>query len=143
MKLEKGNIYKIPVSPEYFGIGEIVAIPDEDYFIFRVFKKIYTVDPDTVEDSVLLLGATMDAKIYAGHWTKLHNIPIRTHSKVSENAGVLNHPINNLVNMLLGKSETSVHDLTIVAPVRFELALKAYHNLGQWKAEFDTILFHR
>lgn len=141
MKLEAGMMFKIPVSEKLFGIGDIVSVPEEHYFVFRVFQSLHGRLPTRIEDSVLLMGATMDAKIYVGDWKRIELIPISVISSISRNARKPLHPIQIIVRLLFGQANAGSTVLTIVSPVRFELALKAFHNLGPWKPEYDSILF--
>lgn len=134
-------MFKIPVSEKLFGIGDVVSVPDDHYFVFRVFQSLHDRLPSKIEDSVLLMGATMDAKIYVGDWTRIELIHISVISSVSRNARKPLHPVHNLVRLLLGQAKAGSTEITIVSPVRFELALKAFHNLGPWKPEYDSILF--
>lgn len=78
MKLKVGDIFTIPVSEEKTGFGQIVNIPNRNNFIIIVFEKIYTGKewPDIGEimnDRILFLGYTLDAKLYHKHWKIIGN----------------------------------------------------------------------
>jgi len=153
MKLRIGDIFTIPVTEEGTGFGQIVNIPNRNNFIICVFEKIYSGREwpsmsEIANDKILLLGYTMDAKIYRNDWKIIGN-ETSTLPNINLPFFKLGTPPDyNLVDfkgMFLRKINKELFNkldyLTVVAPIRYENALKAYHQLTEWRKDFDNLLY--
>lgn len=155
MKFRVGDIFTIQVSEDKIGFGQIIEIPNKDNFIIAVYKTIYTGKDwpslqEIVEDEVLLLGYTLDAKLYHKHWKIIGNLSLPPgkvklpffrlgtapdYKLVDYKGQVIKNIGLELFNCL--------NYQTVIAPVRYENALKAYHGLNEWRAEYDDLMYTR
>lgn len=156
-KLNIGDIFSVPLDGKYKGIGQIVAFPKKELLLIVIFEFKYSteeyidIDIDSIVKShnILFLGNTLDAKLYHKHWEVI--------GSTKENIGSINLPLYKIgvypdayVIDYMGKTlrEASIDEFEslkyqkVVAPIRFENALKAYYNLVPWIGEdYDDLLY--
>jgi len=153
--LKVGDIFTIPIDDKYQGIGHLVAFPEKSLLLIAVydFKKLIT-DSFSIdilpELKILLLGNTLDAKLYNKHWIVIGNsksnlnqiklpiykIGVYPEAKVLDYEGkfIRQASIDDVENLKYQK---------VIAPIRYENALKAYYNLKPWIGEdYDSLLYN-
>jgi len=155
LKLKVGDIFTIPVNDEKTGFGQIINIPNKNNFIIAIFESVYygkewpNLD-EIVTDKILFLGYTMDALLYHKEWKIIGNISSNI-SKVQLPYYKLGTPpdmklVNYKGDKLRKASRDEFENLeyeTVVAPVRYEKALQAYHQLDKWNEDYDRLLYDR
>lgn len=155
MKLKVGDVFTIPISDEKTGFGQIVKIPNKSNFIIVVFTQVYSgkdwpsVD-EIINDEILFLGYTMDALLYHKYWNIIGN-DVSNLSKIKLPYFKLGTPpdmkiVNFKGDSVRKASKEEFDNLeyeTVAAPVRYENALKAYYKLGDWKDDYDELLYKK
>lgn len=154
MKLKEGDVFSILLTEDLFGFGQIVKIPNKNNFIIAVFDYTSnTVDIDLkkiIDSKLIFLGYTLDAKLYHKHWVIIGN----TSSNLSEvklpyfklgtppgDVYITNYKGEIVRDANKQEFEELIYQ-TVVAPVRFENALKAYFKLQEWKDEdYNKLLY--
>ena len=153
MKLKEGDIFTVPIDKERIGFGQIVHISNKNNFIIVVFKSVWPINrkmefAEIVKDDILLMGYTMDAKLYHKHWAVIGNY--------KDNLSLMQFPYYKLgtfpgdiylldhagkkIRKCTRKEFESLEYRNVVAPVRYEKALKAYYKLEEWQKGFDDLL---
>jgi Immunity protein 26 len=153
-KLKVGDIFKIPISNDFDGFGQIINIPlTNNVFIIIVFDKIYdnrkilNID-EILNNKILFLGYTMDALLYHKHWTVIGNQTMNI-SKIKLPYFKLGIPPDmKIVDYKGGKIRKATKEEfekldyeTSIAPIRYENALKAFHKFEQWDLDYDILLY--
>lgn len=153
VKLQEGDIFSIEIDNDHLGYGQIVAVPDKNKFMIIVFKNKRNKNEknslqDIINDEILLLGYTLDAKFYHKNWiivgnekTNLTTIRYPKYKLGSiEPFTLLDH--NGREIKKIGKAEAEdLAYLAVIAPVRYENALKAFHEIGEWSENYNKILY--
>ena len=149
MKLKTGDIFNIEIHNLIFCFGQIIYIPDNNHFMIVIFQESYSEIPEfkTICSGVpLFMGYTLDAKLYNKHWNIIGN-----HEVMIDFEKLPYHKLNDFNGEIIivdykedyiRKSEEVDVDLNykkVVAPVRYENAIKAYHNIGDWNVIYDTL----
>ncbi|ANH81957.1 hypothetical protein A8C56_14150 [Niabella ginsenosidivorans] len=155
MKLRIGDIFTIPVSEEKTGFGQIVKIPNKNNFIIIVYENIYSGRDwpsleEVVKDKILFLGYTMDALLYHKFWKIIGNV-FPDLSKIKFPYYKLGTFPNAMIVNYKGEKVKTISKLefdklqyeTVVAPVRYENALKAYYKLSEWREDYDNLLYSK
>lgn len=153
MKLKEGDVFTMPISELEIGFGQIVKIPNKETFIIVVYKQVYKAGEMPPLEKVcagdlLFFGYTMDALLYHKRWEIIGN-NLTNIDKIKLPYYKLGTPPNLCITDFKGKKirkSTAVdfnklEYLTVVAPIRFELALKAYNNIGEWKNYYDELYY--
>ncbi|HEY8934532.1 MAG TPA: Imm26 family immunity protein [Cyclobacteriaceae bacterium] len=155
MKLKVGDVFTIPVSDEETGFGQIINIPNKSNFIIVVFEKVYTGKgwpslKEIINDQILFLGYTMDALLYHKDWKIIGNDSSNVDKIKLPYYKLGTPPDMHVVNYKgdrlrkASKEEFSkIEYETVVAPVRYELALQAYYKLREWDEDYDRLLYER
>lgn len=155
MKLKVGDIFTIPISDEKTGFGQIIIIPSKSNFIIVVFEKVYTGRDwpnvkEIIEDKILFLGYTMDAKLYHNHWQIIGNETSNLDRIKLPYYKLGTPPDCKLVDYKgkvigkIGKDKfQKLEYKTVLAPIEYELALKAYYKLGEWEEEFSQFIYDK
>lgn len=150
MKLNVGDVFEININENNTAYGQIVNIPNKESLTLIVFKSLYTRRPsihDIVKDKILLLGNTFDAKFYHKHWAVIGN----EQASISDlrlpyyKIGLNPVFIEDFNGKRVREASTKEQELLIyrpfVAPVRFELVIKAYYKSLEWKNDYDSLLY--
>ncbi|WP_143961168.1 Imm26 family immunity protein [Litoribacter populi] len=153
MKLKTGDIFTIPIDDARIGLGQIVNIPNKNNFIIIVFKNSYDKNKipsleEIVKSEVLFLGYTLDAKLYHKHWVIIGNyadnvasIPLPYFKLgTSPDVNIINYK-GDFVRKAKQEEDKYIEYKTVTAPVEYELALKAYHNVVDWEEDFNSLLY--
>lgn len=154
MKLNKGDIFTIPISEKSYGIGQILDIPRKDTLIIIVFKDIVTNEEvlnleDILSKEPVFLGYTVDALFYHKRWRVIKNyinnllgMPL-PYNKIGdyENMYITNYKGEKVRKALKKEFDALMYE-THIAPIRFQNALKSLHGIGEWVHEdYDKLLF--
>jgi len=153
MKLKVGDIFTIPVNDEKTGFGQIIKIPNKSNFVIVVFNEIYAGRnwpglTEIVNDKILFFGYTMDAKLYHKHWKIIGNDSINV-SKIKMPFYKLGTPpdckLTDYKGNILRRITKDIFDRLnyqeVIAPVRYENALKATHNFAEWREDYNELLY--
>lgn len=161
-KLKEGDIFTIPLEKNEVGIGQIISFPRHQHnFIMIVFdkkfKSIESIDLSKINSyKILLLGYTVDAKLYHKDWVIIDNITENI-SKISlpyfklglpnddypDGARLVDYKGNVLANINRDIFDKLMFQ-TEVGPIRFEKALRAHFGLQEWISEdYDKILYEK
>ena len=155
MKIKPGDIFTIPISHEKNGFGQIIVIPNKSNFIIAVFEKVYTGHEwpslkEIIDGNILFLGYTMDAVLYHNCWKIIGN--------ESSNLGKIRLPYyrlgtppdcklvdykGNVIGKIDNEKFKKLSYQEVVAPVRYENALKAYYEIEEWRGDYDQLLYSR
>lgn len=148
MNLKVGDIFTVPLNDNEVGFGQIVGIPDKSTLLIAIYelrqKKSESIDMSKIKNSkVVFLGFSLDAKLYHKHWlivgnetSNLTNIkmPFNKLGTPPRDIFIVDYKGNKIREATQSEFENLNYQTTI-APVRYENALKAYHNLQEWKEE--------
>lgn len=155
MKLRPGDIFTIPVDEEKTGFGQIINIPNKNNFLIVVFERVYSGREwpslkEIIQDRVLFLGYTMDALLYHKEWRIIGNDSSNLSKIKLPYFKLGTAPDMNIVtfkgDVVRRASKEEYDNLeyeTVIAPVRYENALKAYHKLDEWKEDYDKLFYER
>jgi hypothetical protein len=81
-KPKVGDVFIIPTGDDLAGVGQVVGSYGKDALYLAIFDIVLPPDGaaeragEALTAPVLLLGLSMDAKIYAGHWTIVGHAPV-------------------------------------------------------------------
>jgi hypothetical protein len=131
----------------------VVGVYGEDAFYLAVFDAVLSesnTDQATSRVStapVVLLALSLDAKIHVGHLAVVGAAPIPANVPLPAYKEAAGGPTNMFVVDFAGverrpATELEVESLpfrTVVAPVRLEKALRAWHGLEPWLDAFDQL----
>ncbi len=155
-KLNVGDIFTIPLSNNQVGFGQIVNFPiTKDCFIMVVFDYRqdlkHVVDLANISSSpILFLGYSLDAKLYHNSWSVIGNL-IENISQIVLPYHKLGISPNDMsITDYKGKilREATANEFarlsyqTIISPIRYENALKAFYKFKEWNmADYDNLLY--
>ena len=144
-----GDVLSIPIVGSLCATAQVLVKRNILYVV--VFSELRQCESVNIEaatsGSPILVGCTMDAKIYHGDWEIIGgSVPIdRPDLKknykveyagkiwVADFDGRLLHPASRSeIENLFNRSSYS--------PARFERVIRAYHKLEPWDSEFDDLL---
>tara|TARA_R110002072_G_scaffold100824_2_gene222163 strand:- start:260 stop:775 length:516 start_codon:yes stop_codon:yes gene_type:complete len=152
MKIKQGDIFTIPIDDERLGYGQIIEIPDSHSFMIAVFDIETTSNEsissiEIVEKEILLMGYTLDAKLYHKHWVivdnyceNLKNIEL-PYFKLGTPPGEIFLTDYNGVRLrecTIEEFNNLIYQPT-VAPVSYENALKSIKGVGEWKEHYNKL----
>ncbi len=152
MKLKVGDIFEIKINDNNTAYGQIVNIPNKESITIIVFKSLYLKRPTIdiiLRDNILLLGNTFDAKLYHKHWVVIDNDQSTLselefpYYKIGTKPVFIENFEGSRIREASKKEEESLVYRPYVAPVRFELALKAYYKSLEWKDDYDNLLYSK
>jgi len=156
-KLNKGDVFTIPLNEKEVGFGQVVSEYDKKSggFLIAVFSfRANSIENIMVDDicrsEIVFLGFTFDAKLYHGHWVIIGNY-IENIPDIEKPYFKLGTPpdeiyLINMENERLAKiSEATFEELdykTEIAPIYYEEALKSHFGLLEWNSEeYDGLLY--
>jgi hypothetical protein len=154
MKLKVGDIFTIPIDENRNGIGQILSIPNKDSFIIIIFdlireKGLLLENLDLNSCNIVFLGYTLDAKLYHKHWLIIGNsnenissvyLPYYKLGTPPDDIFITNYKGERIRKALLNEFE-KLNYQSVVAPVRYETALKAHFNLAEWEDRYNDLLY--
>ena len=115
-----------------------------------VFEGLYKSRPsvdELLKDNILLFGNTFDAKFYHKHWIVITNEQSNLkkiklpYYKIGTNPVYIEDFFEKRIREIKSKEEELLYYRQYVAPVRFELALKAYYKKLEWKDIYNELLY--
>ena len=148
-----GDVFVVPTGDGRAGVGQVVATYGKDAYFFAIFDFVLPLDEvaeravEGLSAPVLFLALSMDAKLYAGHWTVVAQAPVNpaiplpaykeavdlaTNIEVVDFSGERRRPAT-------AAEAASLPNRKIVAPVRLERALRAALGLEPWLEPFDEL----
>ena len=154
LKLKVGDVFSIPLGNGELGFGQIVSLPDRDTLIIALFNfKQNDAEPIDINkifnSEVLFLGYTLDAKLYHKHWVIIGNIQSNL-SNIKLPYSKLGTPPGDIyLTDFKGAELCEITEIdfsklsyqTVIAPIRYENALKAYFKLGEWQDDYDKLFY--
>lgn len=152
VKLEKGDVFSIPVSESLFGMGQVVdVLPQELYLI--VFDGTWKANEMPAVSELngrepFLATLSLDAKLWNGDWKVIGNYQENLSSiaiplfKVRIGSDVFVESYDGDYRRMASTSETELlRNRKTVAPVRLEKALKAKWGIGDWHPAYDELTY--
>ncbi len=152
MKLLIGDIFEFRVNENNLAFGQIVNFPNNESLAIVIFKGLYLRRPlkkELIEDEILFFGITFDAKLYHKHWQIIGNDPTNLNDfelpfyKIGTGKVFVEDFYGNRIRKASKEEEEILIHKSYVAPVRFELALKAYYKSLEWKDEYNELLYSK
>ena len=118
-----------------------------------VFKKDWNISDKPalttiIDGDILFLGNSMDAKLYHRHWVVIGNntenltkieLPYYRIGTIPGETYMTDHS-GNIIRRCTTSEFEKLQYQSIIAPVRYEKALKAYHNVEQWQEDYKELL---
>lgn len=146
-----GDLFSIPIDATRYGIGLVAGKWKSELYLVlfkEQFDGVADINAMEVEKfTPILASSSLDAKLWHGHW------PIIRHGvdtvniaqpiyKIEEPGGIIaesfdrkyRQPIDSYVAKNLNYRK-------VIAPVRLENALKAYHGLRDWEAIYEGLVY--
>ena len=155
MKLKVDDIFTITISSDEVGFGQIVAFPNKSTLLIIVFDLKQKVESDydiekILSSKILFLGYTLDAKLYHKHWKVIGNRPAKSvvlpYNKIGtppDDIFITDYKGKKLRRCTIDEFD-SLEYQNVIAPVRYENALKAYYGLQDWIGEdYNKLLYER
>ncbi|WP_102193365.1 hypothetical protein [Microbacterium aurantiacum] len=152
-----GDVFLIPAGEGSVGIGQVAATYGKDAYFLAVFDGIVAEEDavsrlrDALAGEVLFFGLSLDAKFYVGHWQIVSNLPVRADLPFPAYKETVMSPdridavdYSGLRRRPASKDEVGgLSYRTIVAPVRFERALRASIGLDPWLPAYEELKPHK
>jgi Immunity protein 26 len=153
MKLKVGDVFTINLNKDEVGFGQIILFPDKSTLLITILKWKEpinsTYDLEKVCSSeILFLGYSLDAKLYHNDWKIIGNIDIKRIVLPYHRLGT--PPDEIYITDCKGKRirECTIEEFnkldyrTIISPIRYENALKAYYGFQPWIHEdYNKLLY--
>lgn len=154
MKLKTGDIFTIPIDDSRISIGQIINKPNKDSLIIVVYdvildKNVIPTLKDLCNNDILLLGHTLDAKLYHKHWVIIGNysdninkiyLPYYKLGTPPKDIYIVNFKGESL-RRATASEFNALNYQSIVAPIRYENAVKAHFNLLDWDDVYNNLLY--
>jgi hypothetical protein len=148
-KVHVGDVFAIPISESHVGIGLVSGDWKGELFLV-VFEGRFdreSADPGIVRTATPLFAAlSLDAKLYHGHWTVLDHHPeavgriLQPDFKVEvEGQTFIESRDRTITRPATALEIERLRYRTVVAPVRLEKALQAFHGLGEWLPHYNEL----
>jgi hypothetical protein len=153
MKIKTGDIFTIPIDDTRIGFGQIINIPNKNNFIIVIYKLASDKDniprlEEIVKEEILFLGYTLDAKLYHKHWLIIDNyidnistIPLPYYKLgTPPDVSIVDFKGDEIRNATQAEFD-KLNYQTVVAPVRYENALKAFYKKLEWNDDFERLMY--
>lgn len=150
MKLNNGDIFEVNFSENRLCYGQIISTHKKDAFTIVFFEGLYKSRPmieEILADKILLFGHTFDAKFHHKHWviignekSNLDNIKLPFY-KLGTSPIYIEDFLGHTLRKVKGDEEEKLYYRSYVAPVRFELAMKAFYKIIEWDVVYDELLY--
>lgn len=150
MKLQVGDIFEFTFNENRLCYGQIVNILKKNTITITIFEGLYKSRPDTTElmqDNILFFGNTFDAKFYHKHWIIIDNNKSNLNQiklpyyKIDTNPIYIEDFYENKIRKAIGLEEDILEYRSYIAPVAFELAIKAYYKKSEWNDAYNKLLY--
>lgn len=152
LKLKIGDVFSLPIDDERVGFGQIVATYGKDAYYFAIFDSVAaagtSIDLDkALNERIVFLALSLDAKLAVGHWSVVGNRPVRPGTPLPAFKEAVGGPERIDVVDYSGQrrrpAQGAEADLLpnrkVVAPVRLEKALRAKHGLEPWIEAYSDL----
>lgn len=150
MKLREGDIFEFAFSENRLCYGQIVSTFKKGVQTIIIFEGLYKSRPDIneiLEDKILLFGNTFDAKFYHKQWviianekSNLKDIKLPYYKLGTDPVYIIDF-FENELRKAKESEENSLEYKSYVAPVAFELAIKAYYKKIDWDESYNKLLY--
>jgi hypothetical protein len=154
MKLKIGDVFTIKLNNEEAGFGQVISFPNKSSLLISILKhkeiiaSSYSLE-SILTSEILFLGYSLDAKLYHKHWEIIGNMSIGNVVLPYNKLGT--PPDEIYITDYKGKiiRECTIEEFnnldyrTVIAPIRYENALKAYYGLLPWIDEDYNKLFYK
>lgn len=150
--LRVGDIFSIPLDERQTGYGQIVWRSGHGDYGFAVFEGIYPQEADPALDAIVsqklvLIGISMDALLYHGYWKVVGHrdvdeagFPFPAYRAGTPSGAVEVVDFTATHRRPASKREAlELPPRKVVAPIRFEKALRALHGLEPWDSVYDEL----
>jgi len=148
--LNRGDVLTMPISENWVGFGQLIDFSKtKEAFLIAVFNLKHTSDKaidcrSIVRQEIIFLGYTNDAKLFHGDWKVVGN--------EVDNLSGIQKPffklgiapdlfiVDYLGNKIGHIDENTADELTfqtIIAPIRYENALRAHFGFTPWLELYD------
>ncbi|MBF4518727.1 hypothetical protein IRZ71_20415 [Flavobacterium sp. ANB] len=150
MKLKNGDVFEVHFSENRLCYGQILSTHKKDAYTIVFFEGLYKSRPSVKEilaDNILLFGNTFDAKFHHKHWIVFDNEKSNLDEinlpfyKLGTNPIYIEDFSGNSIRKAKADEEDKLYYRSYVAPVRFELAIKAYYKIIEWDSVYDELLY--
>ena len=152
IKIREGDVFTIPIDIERVGFGQILRIPNKNNFIIVVYEFYSNTSDghvlaDIIKKPILLMGYTMDAKLYHRHWLIIGNylcnisdVPMPLF-KIGVPPGdiYLLDFAGRVIRPCTVEEFDALNYRKVIAPIRYERALQAFYGIGEWKEEYNEM----
>lgn len=155
--VEPGAVVVVPLKDGRLGVGQIVAIYDEDWQYYAMFASAYRPDalpslPELVADDVAMLGLSMDWRISEGAWKVVGTTPALSLTLPTYKVSILDYDQGldgfyiESADGQLGRAVTDEEAEALayremLIPMMIEDALNAFHGLGSWEPWMDQLRY--
>jgi len=150
-----GDVFEVPLSDSLVAHGQVAAAyrTSGGHFYLIGFRSAFRVDERVdietiVKDRIALLALSMDPLLRIGHWPIVGSRPVDEQRIPWPSYKVAIAPDTYVVEDYLGhrqrtataKNIAALRSPTVIAPIRFQNAMKALHGLGEWLREYDDLV---
>lgn len=150
-----GDVFQVPLNDSRVAYGQVAATYGKSggHFYLIGFRAAFGVgehvDVETiVKDRIALLALSMDPLLRIGHWPTVGNRPVNEQRVPWPTYKVAVAPDQYVVEDYSGRQQRMATDEniaalrspTVIAPIRFQNALKALHGFGEWLPEYDDLV---
>ncbi|MFO0777623.1 MAG: Imm26 family immunity protein [Nitrospira sp.] len=150
LKLKVGDIIEIPINDNLVGYGQIVCAGKVLYVVIfeEAYPKAKRIDiQKVVAGKILLVGHTLDGRLYHGMWKVIGNVPIDTtripfpcYKLELGSEGMVVVDFDGTVMRKANKQEEDLLTFrTTRAPIGFEHALQAKHGIRPWDPDDEQL----
>jgi len=156
MSFQTGDVFTINLNDDEIGFGQVVAIPSRSNLIVCIFDKknqktCQNIDlQDVCSSPIILMGYTLDAKFYHKHWQIIGNylenlktivLPYNRMGTPPDDIYITNYQGKRIRQASINEFE-KLNYQTVIAPVRYENALKAYYGYMPWiEEDYNKLLY--
>ena len=148
-----GDVFIVPTGDGRAGVGQVVGLYGKSSYYFAIFDAVLPLEVaaervmEALTSPVLFLALSLDAKIYAGHWTVVTRTAVHAAVRLPAYKVGVGGPENMHVEDYSGTRSRPATRAEInflqyrstVAPAILEGALRAYLGLEPWHPEFDEL----
>lgn len=154
MKLRVGDIFNVKLDDNTLGYGQIVALPSKNTLIIAMFDirsdQSIEIPLDSIcNATIIFLGYSLDAKLYHKHWVIIGNntsnlesifLPVNRLGTPPNDIYLTNFK-GDIIREATPDEFEKLRYKTVVAPIRFENALKAFFGIIEWNDDFNDLLY--
>ena len=150
-KTKLGDVFRIPLSENESGFGQIIADDSEGILLMVIFDhRTRNCDSPELTDIVasepLFISDSVDAKIWHGDWPIVGNMPPDLERFPLPNYRVdingvtyVESYYGDRIRPATAAEFTKLSPRGSRAPIRLENALKAYYGFIEWDDSFDEL----